>query len=84
MVRRYSKEMEGIMSNKHKESKCPWCGRELVIVEKAIYRDSPWLGEWEGDTEYECTCTYECDSPCKGGCGCKACHRSYMHFLDVE
>jgi hypothetical protein len=31
-----------------------------------------------------CTCKSECPDPCKGLCGCKACHANYMDFLSVE
>ena len=31
-----------------------------------------------------CTCKPECDHPCKGVCGCEACHMSYMDFLSCE
>ena len=31
-----------------------------------------------------CTCKQKCPDPCKGLCGCKACHASYMDFLSME
>lgn len=32
-----------------------------------------------------CTCsTAACNRPCKGECGCEACHLSYGDFLSVE
>jgi hypothetical protein len=31
-----------------------------------------------------CTCKPTCPSPCKGECGCKACHEAYMDFLASE
>jgi hypothetical protein len=31
-----------------------------------------------------CICKPECLDPCKGLCGCKACHVSYMDFLSME
>jgi hypothetical protein len=41
---------------------------------------------WENN-EYDgiqCTCKRECDSDCKGQCGCKACHTAYQDFLSME
>jgi putative endonuclease len=31
-----------------------------------------------------CTCTDKCSDPCKGECGCNACHTSYMDFMSNE
>jgi hypothetical protein len=31
-----------------------------------------------------CTCTEKCADPCKGGCGCRACHTAYGDFLSNE
>lgn len=44
---------------------------------------------WEPDgynheTDEPCTCRESCERPCKGQCGCSACHDAYMDFLSVE
>ncbi|HUW30296.1 MAG TPA: hypothetical protein VM223_01650 [Planctomycetota bacterium] len=31
-----------------------------------------------------CTCTPECDSPCKGECGCRQCGQAWQDFLSLE
>lgn len=31
-----------------------------------------------------CTCKDNCPDPCKGACGCKACHTAYQDFLSNE
>lgn len=31
-----------------------------------------------------CTCKPECVDPCKGKCGCEACHDAYGDFLSNE
>lgn len=31
-----------------------------------------------------CTCSAACMKPCKGQCGCSACHDSYQDFLSAE
>lgn len=31
-----------------------------------------------------CTCKDDCPVPCKGVCGCKACHTAYQDFLSNE
>ncbi len=39
---------------------------------------------WPPDGLYEnapCTCKPECHEPCKGRCGCQACHVSYSDYL---
>lgn len=41
----------------------------------------PPAGIYEG---YACTCRPSCDSPCKGECGCEACHAAYADFLSSE
>jgi hypothetical protein len=31
-----------------------------------------------------CTCSPECKSDCKGGCGCEACSEAYGDFLSSQ
>lgn len=31
-----------------------------------------------------CTCSTECEKPCKGACGCVGCRRDYQDFLSME
>ena len=40
----------------------------------------------DGESSFWEVCTYRsgCPDPCKGLCGCKACHASYMDFLSME
>ena len=39
---------------------------------------------YDDDPAVECTCVATCVTPCKGACGCSACHDSYQDFLSVE
>ncbi len=34
-----------------------------------------------GEPGTPCTCTPECDSACKGKCGCRACHEAYQDTI---
>jgi hypothetical protein len=38
----------------------------------------------ENGERIPCTCTSECEKPCKGKCGCRACHDAYQDFLSWE
>ena len=48
--------------------------------------DGIYRGEFHDDPEmWEiCTCRKTCKNPCKGECGCRACHQNYMDFLSCE
>jgi len=52
----------------------------MVWERKDDVPDVP-VSEYEG---VACTCGYECNVPCKGTCGCEACHNCYMDFLSSE
>lgn len=38
----------------------------------------------DGFNPQPCTCVETCDDPCKGGCGCQACHDAYQDFLSND
>jgi len=48
-----------------------------------IYKDS-FLDPSESEFWEACTCKPECPKPCKGECGCRACHCSWGDFLSEE
>lgn len=34
--------------------------------------------------EKVCTCKPDCDTACKGNCGCEKCREDYQDFLSME
>lgn len=58
-------------------------GKKRYPLFNGIYK-----GDFFNDNENSfwevCTCKPECPDPCKGQCGCKACHTNYMDFLSLE
>jgi putative endonuclease len=52
--------------------------------EKLINQNANNIRIFEAYDGIICTCTDKCSDPCKGACGCNACHTSYMDFMSNE
>jgi len=48
--------------------------------------DGIYKGDIHDDPSYwrSCICRQSCQDPCKGECGCAACHMAYADFLSGE
>lgn len=80
-----SEEMEKMARQKADDIVLEIFGPEVPSDEgRRRYCDEP-VGYYTANgAKTPCTCCVQCEEPCKGDCGCPACHESYGDFLGCE